>query len=271
MQKIKYAILILGIIVFFTIWLSAPLPGLSRPAQTSIAIFVLCVVLWVTNFLPMSITGLIAIVAIPLLQVADSKATFALFGSSAIFFILGAFILSTSLMKSGLSKRLAVFFLKNFDRNPAMLVLGVLVTTFFLAFWMPAHAVTAMMFPIVLEIVESLRLKPKESKYAMMLFFGLAWGAIIGGIATFLGGARAPLALELLRDNREKLDLLVENLLEYETLDQEQVAALIETGELPVEDAPAPEEQTDDGDSAPEVEEAERIPPGLPSPDPQTP
>ncbi|MCD6361163.1 MAG: ATP-dependent zinc metalloprotease FtsH, partial [Armatimonadetes bacterium] len=78
-------------------------------------------------------------------------------------------------------------------------------------------------------------------------------------------------ALELLRDNREKLDLLVENLLEYETLDQEQVAALIETGELPVEEAPAPEEQTDDGDSAPEAEEAERIPPGLPSPDPQTP
>ncbi|MCK5738135.1 anion permease, partial [bacterium] len=201
MQKIKYVILILGVIVFFTIWLSTPLPGLSRPAQTSIAIFVLCVALWITNFLPMAITGLIAIVSIPLLQVADSKSTFALFGSSAIFFILGAFILSTSLMKSGLSKRLAVFFLKHFDRNPAMLVLGVLVTTFFLAFWMPAHAVAALLFPIVLEITQALKLRPYISNLGKSLFLALAWGPVIGGVCTLLGGARNALAIEMLKDN----------------------------------------------------------------------
>jgi sodium-dependent dicarboxylate transporter 2/3/5 len=201
MQKIKYVILVLGVLIFFTIWLATPLSGLSRPAQTSIAIFVLCVALWITNFLPMSITGLIAIVAIPLLQVADSKSTFALFGSSAIFFILGAFILSTSLMKSGLSKRLAVFFLKHFDRNPAMLVLGVLVTTFFLAFWMPAHAVAALLFPIVLEITQALKLRPYISNLGKSLFLALAWGPVIGGVCTLLGGARNALAIEMLKDN----------------------------------------------------------------------
>jgi sodium-dependent dicarboxylate transporter 2/3/5 len=30
----------------------------------------------------------------------------------------------------------------------------------------------------------------------------IAWGCIIGGIATFLGGARAPLAVQMLRENR---------------------------------------------------------------------
>ena len=82
-------------------------------------------------------------------------------------------------------------------------------------------------------------------------------------------------ALTLLREDRGKLDLLVDNLLEYETLDQEQVATLMETGALPVETASAP--ATDEGDEA-TVEatasetETERAPaPRLLDPDPQTP
>jgi sodium-dependent dicarboxylate transporter 2/3/5 len=57
-----------------------------------------------------------------------------------------------------------------------------------------------MMFPIVLEIAEGLGLEKGRSGFAKALFFGLAWGAIIGGCGTFLGGARAPLAVELLHD-----------------------------------------------------------------------
>ncbi len=82
-------------------------------------------------------------------------------------------------------------------------------------------------------------------------------------------------ALTLLRESRDKLDLLVDNLLEYETLDQEQVTALMETGALPVETASAP--ATDDGDEATveapaDEPETERVPaPRLLDPDPQTP
>jgi sodium-dependent dicarboxylate transporter 2/3/5 len=44
-------------------------------------------------------------------------------------------------------------------------------------------------------------LKPGKSRYARLLFMSIAWGCIIGGIATFLGGARAPLAVQLLHEN----------------------------------------------------------------------
>jgi sodium-dependent dicarboxylate transporter 2/3/5 len=65
---------------------------------------------------------------------------------------------------------------------------------------MPEHAVAALMFPIVLEIAESLRLKPGFSSYGKSLFLSLAWGAVIGGVATLLGGARNPLAIGMLYD-----------------------------------------------------------------------
>jgi sodium-dependent dicarboxylate transporter 2/3/5 len=159
-----------------------------------------CLVLWATNQIPLSATGLLAIAALPVLGVTRAQQSFAYFGNSAVFFIVGVFIMAAAMMRTGLSKRLTLVLLQRFDRHPRMLVAGVVCSAAFLAMWMPEHAVAAMMFPIVLEVVESLQLKPRHSGYAMMLFFGLAWGAIIGGTATFLGGARAPLALELLRD-----------------------------------------------------------------------
>ena len=57
-----------------------------------------------------------------------------------------------------------------------------------------------MRFPIVLEIVQALGLKPGRSNYARLLFLALAWGAVIGGVGTVLGGARAPLAISFYND-----------------------------------------------------------------------
>jgi sodium-dependent dicarboxylate transporter 2/3/5 len=186
--------------VFFFILLRSPPEGLDQDGQRALAIFALCVILWATNVIPLMITSLLAIILFPLLSVLDSRTTFSLFGNQAVFFILGAFILASSLMRSGLSTRIALMFLKRFGRSPKTLLASVLLFPAFMSFWMSEHAVAAMMFPIVAEIVVSLRLEPKQSRYAKSLFLAMAWGSIIGGIATFLGGARAPLAVGILQE-----------------------------------------------------------------------
>jgi len=43
-------------------------------------------------------------------------------------------------------------------------------------------------------------LRPGISNYGKSLFIALAWGCIIGGVATFLGGARVPLAVGMLKE-----------------------------------------------------------------------
>jgi sodium-dependent dicarboxylate transporter 2/3/5 len=67
-----------------------------------------------------------------------------------------------------------------------------------MSFWMSQHAVAAMNFPIVAEIVAVLGLRPFRHSYGKALFVALAWGSTIGGVATLLGGGRAPLALAVL-------------------------------------------------------------------------
>ncbi len=175
--------------------------GLTSEGQSAIAVFALCFVLWVTQALPLAVTSLLAIVLLPLLRVIPPTRAFALFGNPVIFFILGAFILAAALLKSGLSTRLAVLFLSRFGGSPRSLLAGVVFSGGLLAFWMPEHAVAALLFPIVLEIARALELPPLRSSYARALFLSLAWGAVIGGIATFLGGARAPLALGILNEH----------------------------------------------------------------------
>jgi len=65
---------------------------------------------------------------------------------------------------------------------------------------MPEHAVVAMMFPIVLEIAHALKIRPLQDRYGQAMFLSMAWGAAIGGIATFLGGARNILAVGILKE-----------------------------------------------------------------------
>ncbi|MCK4460336.1 MAG: anion permease, partial [candidate division Zixibacteria bacterium] len=192
----------LSIIIAFAVCAGivlAPAPdGLTREGQNALAIFALCFVLWVSNALPLAVTSLFAIVLLPTLRVLPASRSFELFGSPVVFFILGAFILAAALMRSGLSTRLALAFLRRFGGSPKSLLAGVIFSGGFLAFWMPQHAVAALLFPIILEIAHALDLQPVKSRYGRALFLALAWGAVVGGVATFLGGARNPLALGML-------------------------------------------------------------------------
>jgi len=196
----KLAIFSIALILALLL-LVQPLPdGMTESGRNALIIFILCLALWVTNLIPLAATSLLAIVLIPLLGIMEPGRAFSFFGNQAVFFLLGVFLLTAAMIKTGLSKRVALLFLERFDRSPRFLLVGILFTCAFFALWMPEHAVAAMMFPIVLEVSSQLQLEPRKSRYGKAMFLALAWGAIIGGVGTFLGGARVPLAVGLLQE-----------------------------------------------------------------------
>jgi len=192
--------LAVGLAAFLAIHAMRPPAGLPPAGQKALAIFVLCLVYWVTGVLPLMVTSLLAMALLPTTGVLSAKETYALFGNEAVFFILGAFILAASLMKCGLSTRLAVAVLRRFGHTPRTLLLSLFLMNAFMAFVMSEHAVAAMTFPITVEIANVLRLPRGRSNYGRALFLAMAWGTQIGGIATLLGGGRAPLAIGILRE-----------------------------------------------------------------------
>ena len=192
--------LALGVVIFWVIKAWPAPAGLEPPAQAALAVFGLCIFYWIFEVLPIMITGLLVIVLLPLTGVMPNKEAYAQFGNEAVFFILGAFMLAAAMMKSGLSARLALTILRRFGHRPAAMLLAIYLLNGVMSFFMSEHAVAAMTFPIVLEIATALKLRSWSSNYGRALFLALAWGTSLGGVGTLLGGARAPLAIGMLRE-----------------------------------------------------------------------
>lgn len=196
----RYQVLV-GLAALTIIFLRfSPPEGLSLEGYRSLVLFGATIFLWISGLLPIAVSALLSMVMLPLLGIMDAKKTYSMFGNEAVFFILGAFILAAAMTGTGLSARLARTMLAKFGRTPTRLALTVFLLSAFLSFIMSEHAVAAMMFPVVSEIADALRLEKGKSSFGRLLFMSIAWGCIIGGIATFLGGARAPLAVGLLRE-----------------------------------------------------------------------
>ena len=200
-RLLKRSLLFGGIALSAILIILPTMEGLSRSGQNCLGVFCFSITMWITQFLPLPVTGFLAFALLPILGILPSSKAFSLLGSNAVFFILGAFVIAAAMMSSGLSKRLALLFVSRFDKSPSRLLAGVLISSAALALLMPEHVVAAMMFPIVLELAQCLKLTPRQSNYGRVLFLSLAYGAVIGGVGTLLGGARNPLAVGMLKDS----------------------------------------------------------------------
>jgi len=173
--------------------------GLTESGWNALLIFLFCLALWVSGLIPLAVTSLLGLALLPLAGVLPAAEAYSMFGSSAVFFILGAFMLAAGARVTGLSEHMALFLIDRVGSGPKKLLLAMLFLPACMAFFMPEHAVAAVFLPIAWEIVRSLGLKIGD-RYAQSLFFAVAWGSIIGGVMTLLGGARGPLALGMVQE-----------------------------------------------------------------------
>lgn len=193
------ALVVAGVSGAAWLFFSPLLGGLTPQGQKALGVFVLCTSLWISNALPYGVTALLAIAGLGLSGATTPAEAYSSFGSSAVFFLLGIFLIGGALTETGLSKRCALLLLSRFEGSPTAFAMGMMLTGAFATVWMPNQATTAMLFPIAMEVAGALRLRPKESQYAKLLFFSMAWGAMVGGNMSFLGSSRAALALGMLQ------------------------------------------------------------------------
>jgi len=201
---LRVAIIVLSVAAAAVIYLGPGPASLSDAGKATWAVFVLCTGLWVTQAVPFGVTGLLAVALLSLTGAMRPAEAFAAFGSSAVFFLIGIFIIAAALIESGLSKRCALLFLRPFERSPYAFATGLMFAGAFGTIWMPNQATIALLYPIAVEVAWGLRLAQGRSSYAKVLFLSLAWGTMIGSNASFLGSARAPLALGLLQGRHDQ-------------------------------------------------------------------
>ena len=231
LDRTRRAILLFLFFSLFAFLLSLEGPSdLSLEGYRTLCLFGLSVCLWSTNLIPLSITSLLVIGGVPMLGIMETGQAYSYFGNKAVFFILGTFILSAAMIASGLSSRLSMWFLAKWGENPPRLVSGVFFFSAISSCFMSEHAVAAMLFPLVMELVSILKLESGKSQLGKSLFFALGWGCIIGGSLTAMGGGRVPLAVEMLEKTTHGLHTI--GFVQYTTLSFPLVILLLATGWL---------------------------------------
>jgi len=191
-------IIVLSISAFFLVLpiIFNPPSGLSPEGFKTVCIFFTCALWWITNVVPLMITSVFAMAMLSIYKVSSPSEIFSKFGSSAIFFVLGSLILASAFMRSGLSTRFALKMLEKLGKSAVGLVMGVYFISSILSIFISSHAVAALMFPIVMEMTFLLN----DERMSKTLFLSMIWGAVLSSSLTFLGGARAVLAVELMRE-----------------------------------------------------------------------
>lgn len=139
---------------------------------------------WIFEPIPIAATSLIPIVVLPLSGVLDQSAVSEAYGNPIILLLLGGYILSTALAKSGTHRRIALSMVRLFGSGSShRLVFGFMAATALLSMWISNTATTLMMLPIALAVIE----RTRDERLALPLLLGIAYAASIGGIGTPIG------------------------------------------------------------------------------------
>jgi sodium-dependent dicarboxylate transporter 2/3/5 len=176
--------LFVGPIVSATVWISMTTAGLDTKMAWTAAITALCAVWWIFEAIPIPATSLLPLAGLPLFGILTPNQVGAAYGSPLILLMLGGFMLSTAMARSGVHRRLALMMVGWFGGHAGrQLILGFMVAAAVLSMWISNVATSLMLLPIALAICE--KLEQRSMKVALML--GIMYGCSIGGVGTPIG------------------------------------------------------------------------------------
>ena len=158
--------------------------GQTHAIAWTAAITLLTAILWVTEAIPIPAASLIPFALFPFAGVLSHKEVASALGSHVILLLMGGFMLSKSLEKSGVHKRLAVYMVKLAGGNSSRrVVIGFMLASAFLSMWISNTATVLMLIPIALAVLQN----NDDDAMGVALILGIAYAASLGGIGTPIG------------------------------------------------------------------------------------
>jgi sodium-dependent dicarboxylate transporter 2/3/5 len=158
--------------------------GQTQAVAWTASITLLTAILWVTEAIPIPAASLIPFALFPFSGVLSHKEVASALGNHVILLLMGGFMLSKSLEKSGVHKRLAVYMVKLAGGNSGRrVVIGFMMASAFLSMWISNTATVLMLIPIALAVLQD----NDDKVMGTALILGIAYAASIGGIGTPIG------------------------------------------------------------------------------------
>jgi len=182
--NLKVLLTLLGPVLACITYISLALSGWDHLASCTGAIAALCAAWWIFEPIPIPATSLVPIALLPLFGVLTPTEVGAAYGSPLVLLLMGGFILSTAMERSGAHLRIALYMVNLFGGSSSRrLVMGFMAAAATLSMWISNTATALMILPVALAVIE----RSRDPKLAVPLLLGIAYAANIGGIGTPIG------------------------------------------------------------------------------------
>ncbi len=202
-DKVSSFGLIFGLFILSLFLFSDHPEGLSRVGWLTAGVALLMTIWWVTEAIPIYVTGIIPIILFPLFNIFEIEEISNSYAHPLVLLFLGGFIIASAMESCGLHKRIAINILSIAGTSPSKIIAGFMIATASISMWVSNTASTIMMLPIATSVIAlfAQQTKSKESNLTVPLLLAIAYSASIGGIATLIGTPTNVMLVSILSDN----------------------------------------------------------------------
>lgn len=189
MNKTNFFSFFLGLGILFLFILLPQPEGLSREAMYAAGVTLLMAVWWIGEAIPIYATAFAPLVLFPLLGIETAGETAENYGHNYVLMLLGGFMLAKAIEVHQLHKRIALLIIRYLGNSRIRIMLSFMLATAFLSMWIANVAVTLLMLPIALAIVQKDENNTTEGNknFGLALMLSIAYAASIGGTGTLVG------------------------------------------------------------------------------------
>ncbi|XP_012224853.1 protein I'm not dead yet-like [Linepithema humile] len=176
-------------------------------AMKCLYIVALMALFWVTEVLPLPVTGMIPVVLYPLMDIMSTNDTCLCYMNDTTMMFLGSLVIAVVIENSGLHMRIALLIIKTIGCSHRRLTFGLFFVTMFISMWISNTAATAMMIPIMETVLVELEAQglgqmftqseeaieedgetSKRPTHSTMVYYLVAaYASSLGGIGTIVG------------------------------------------------------------------------------------
>ncbi|MGL4667445.1 MAG: SLC13 family permease [Saezia sp.] len=162
---------------------------LTEQAAKGLILLLFIGMLWLAEFVHITITALLVPVVAILLGVPETittKSALTTFSDPIIFLFFGGFALATALHVQKLDRKIALFMMRLSKGHMGLTIVMLFGVTAALSMWVSNTATAAMMLPLALGVLGNLDAKKDRGTFLFVLL-GIAYSASIGGLGTIVG------------------------------------------------------------------------------------